>query len=294
MKLYSIDRTSSDSQSFSVRKNSHPYFLKIWHFHPELELVYILKSDGTRFIGDSITKFEKGDLVLIGKNLPHMWLNDPIYFEENSKLKAEAIAIHFKEDFLGKAFFNTPEMNQITSLLKKSRYGISFSDINPKILKNIKKLLKEKGFKKTILFLTILNQLSKHKNYSILTSKNYVRSLSLKESRGLNKIYEYLFENFSNPIKLEDVAAIANMNPSAFSRYFKRTNGKTLTKYINEIRIGYACRKLIEDEISISETCYECGYNSISNFNKQFKAITNLTPSEYIIKNTKITFNNKN
>ncbi|MCF6223314.1 MAG: AraC family transcriptional regulator [Flavobacteriaceae bacterium] len=288
MKLHLLDRSSLNDCSFTIRKNSFPNFIKIWHCHPELELVYILKSTGTRFIGDNIQKFQEGDLVLIGKNLPHMWLNDSVYFEEKSKLKAEAIAIHFKITFLGSDFFQAPEMLSIAKMLEQSKFGIHFTNIGKDISKDFKNILNLNNFQKTLQFLTILNKLSKLKEFQLLVSQSYLNIHYKQKNERLNKVYEYLFNNFNKPIRLSEIAEIAMMNPSAFSRYFKRINRKTLTKFISEIRIGYACKKLLENKDSITAICFECGYNSVSNFNKQFKAITNLTPSEYINTSSKI------
>jgi len=284
MKLHAIDRSSLSTNSFTIRKNSYPNFLKMWHHHPELELVYILKSTGTRFIGDNIESFKEGDLFLLGKNLSHMWLNDEAYFKKDSKLKAEAIAIHFKHHFLGNIFFETPELQHINHLLIQSKQGIHFVNPNPSIVKQVKALVAKKGAEKLIAFISILNQLALHKQISLIASKSDTKSINLLGSKEMGKVYEYLFQNFNQTIKLNDVAALAHMNPSAFSRYFKRVNRKTLTRFINEIRIGYACKKLQEKQYNITEICYESGYNSISNFNKQFKAITKLSPSEYINK----------
>ena len=133
MKLHLLDRTSSKNISFTVTDNIHPHFLRVWHYHPELELVVILKSTGTRFIGDSIEKFREGEVVLIGENLPHMWLNDPEYFVESSGLEAHALAVHFNLHFLGHAFFDAPEMKAISGLLQRAVLGIQFVQLDPKI-----------------------------------------------------------------------------------------------------------------------------------------------------------------
>ncbi len=161
MKLHSVDRTKLSTHSFTIRKNNYSNFLKIWHYHPELELVYILQSEGTRFIGDSIQQFKKGDLVLIGKNLPHLWLNENKYFAPKSKLKAEAISIHFKEDFLGNSFSQIPEMKNISTLLDASKHGIQFTDVSTKTVNTIKALTNKKGVDKFISLLIILDLLAK-------------------------------------------------------------------------------------------------------------------------------------
>lgn len=288
MKLHLISRDNLENNSFMITKHSDPSFLKVWHYHPELELVLTLKSTGTRFVGDSIKKFEEGDLVLIGKNLPHMWVNDDRYFEPNSKLTAEDIVIHFREEFLGRDFFETKEMKPISQLLTKAKYGIKFISIPLDIPLKIKKLSTFNSFKRTIELLTMLNTLSQHKNYEILSSEGYIKTFNKTKNVTLDNTYEYIFENFNKPISLEDVANVANMNPSAFSRYFKRINRKTFSKYLNEVRIGYACNQLIEQKGNIASICYDSGFNNISNFNRQFKNITLKSPSEYLRHHTQV------
>ncbi len=282
MKPKLLTRSNLQNNSFTISYNSYPYFLKVWHYHIELELVILLESTGTRFIGDSVEKFDKGEIVLIGKNLPHMWVNDDVYFEESSTLKAEAIAIHFKEDFLGDAFFRNPEMKHISSLLDKASYGVKFEGNNTKIIQQVKELSTHDDFKRVIQFLEILNQLSLSKDYKLLSSSGFVDTFRKSDNKNLYKPYEYIFNNFNKSISLDDVAKVANMNPSSFSRFFKRVNRKTFSKYLNEIRIGYACKLLIENKNSITAICYESGFNNISNFNRQFKAITGLSPTEYL------------
>jgi AraC-like DNA-binding protein len=285
MKLHLLNRSDTAS-NISVRKNSYANFLKIWHYHPELELVTILKSKGTRFIGDSVKKFQPKDVVLIGKNLPHMWLNDPKYFKENSKLNAEAISIHFKEDFLGNTFLKLPEMKPILELFKKAEQGIQFKNVPKLIRQAIENLNNESDFNKIHQIIGILNQLAFHKDYKILATSGYVASLKLEESKISNTVIAYIFKNFNQEINLNKVAEIANMNSSAFSRSFKRVHRKTFSKYLNEIRIGYACKLLIENELNVAAIAYESGFNNLSNFNRQFKILKKMSPSGYLKKHS--------
>ncbi|MCM4167465.1 Melibiose operon regulatory protein [Arenibacter antarcticus] len=282
MKLHLLDRTSLQNSSFTVTQNSFPYFLKVWHYHPELELVYIVKSTGTRFIGDGIEKFEEGELVLLGENLPHMWLNDEVYFEDHSELSSEAIAIHFKEDFLGMDFLKTMEMKSISQLIKRASQGIKFVGIDTTVLTKIRGLLTLDPFNKTIRLLEILQLLAIHEEYQLLSSPGFLNSFNKTDNKNLDEIYEFIFKNFNQPIGSKDVAEIAKMNPSAFSRFFKRIHRKTFTSYLNEIRIGYACKLLIENRDNITPVCYESGFNNISNFNRHFKSIMGMSPSAYI------------
>lgn len=283
MKLHLLHRDKPGNSSFMVTHHIEPFFLKVWHYHPELELVLSLKSTGTRFVGDSIKKFEAGDVVLIGKNLPHMWLNDEAYFRKDSDLTAEDIVIHFTKDFLGNGFFEASEMKPIADLLSRSRHGIKFLQTPHQIIQDILKInVLDAGFERTIRFIQVLHQLARHEAYELLASEGFVNSFKQHQTTVLDKTYEYIFENFARPISLNEVAAVAHMNPSAFSRFFKKVNRKTFSRYLNEVRIGYACKQLIENKRNISAICYESGFNNISNFNRQFRAIKQMSPSEFL------------
>lgn len=282
MKLHFIDRSNLEENSFTIKHNVYPNFLKIWHYHPELELVLILKSTGTKFIGDSIEKFQVGEVILIGENLPHMWLNEKSYFEENSNLIAEAIAFHFKKDFLGSEIFQAPEFKGIKLLIDNAKFGIKFKKINPEIKTRMLKLSQLSGFKRLQEFLQILSDLSKHKDIKFLSSTGFLNTFKKTDNNTLDKTYAYIFKNFTNQITLDDVASIANMNTSSFSRFFKRVNRKSFNEYLNEIRIGYACKLLIEHQYNITRICYESGFNNISNFNRQFKKIMGQSPSKFL------------
>jgi AraC-like DNA-binding protein len=282
MILHSLDRSSLHNSSFTAGVNEHPHFLKIWHHHIELELVFIVKSVGTCFLGDSIERFEEGDIYLVGENLPHMWLNDEAYFDDDSKMTAKAIAVHFKKDFLGKYFFETPEMIHLLELMERAKYGVRFRKVSNQLSQSIKDMLELDGFSKTMSFLKILDVLSKHKNYELLVSHGYVVESHIVKDKRLSKVYAHIFNNFNRKITLEEVAEIAHMHTSAFSRLFKQVNHKTFSKYLSELRIGYACKLLLEGKNNIAAICYESGFQNISNFNRQFKIIKNCTPSDYV------------
>lgn len=282
MKLHLLDRTSQDHNSFNVSLNSYPHFLKVWHYHPELELVSILKSTGTHFIGDNIERFDVGDVILIGRNLPHMWLNDDTYFNQKKENEAEAVAIHFKNDFLGDAFLMATENKNILELIGKAKRGLKFSGVTSSIIEDINSLLGLKPFKRMIRFIEILNSLANHKNSKVLSSPSFLDNFHLTDNSRLHKIYEFVYNGFKENINSRDVAEYIGMNPSAFSRYFKSIHRKNFTTYLNEIRVGYACKLLLEHDINITAISFECGFNNLSNFNRQFKAITSSSPSKYI------------
>jgi AraC-like DNA-binding protein len=282
MKPKLLDRSTRLNHSFDLHHHCYPNFLKVWHYHPELELVFIKNSSGTRFLGDSIKKFQQGDLVLIGENLPHMWLNDPVYFERGSDLYAEAQVIHFNKDFAGKDFFKMPELASIKELLEVAKRGILFrGKINLWISEILQEMIGASDFKRFMQFMELLKLLSNESSIEILASPGFVESFKKEENRRLDKIYDYIINHFREEIPLEKVADLAGMNTSSFCRYFKKTTNKTFSHYLNEVRVGFACRLLMEHKHNISETCYACGFNNISNFNRQFKNIAKMSPSEY-------------
>ncbi len=282
MKLHLLDRSSLNDCSFTTKINHYPHFLKVWHFHPELELVYIKKSRGTRFIGDSIEKFEKGEIVLIGENLPHMWLNDDEYFKKSSKLVAEAVGIHFEKEFLGREFFKIPEMNHISKLIIRAKVGIKFTNVSEDIIHKFNHIVDLNGFEKTMELINLLNYLANHKYYTLLSSSGYMDSFTYINNENMIKTYEYVYNNFTDVIYLKDVADVINMNPASFSRFFKRVNRKPFSRFLNDVRIGYACKLMIESKRDITSICFESGFNNISNFNRQFKKIKGMSPSKYI------------
>jgi len=282
MKAELISRTIHQNNSFSLEHHVYPSFLKKWHYHPELELVIVKESTGTRFVGDSIEKFSPGEIVLLGRNLPHLWLNDKNYFEEDSDLQAQAYVIHFSENFAG-SLFNIPELSNIKNLFERSRRGIKFEGMTNRIIaQKVERMFEMEGFDKVMQLLQVLNALSTHHQSKPLSSAGFVDSFKSKQNSKLIVVYEYIMNNFKQEVSLDMVAELANMNPSAFSRYFKSINKKTFTQFLNEVRIGYACKLLQEHRYNIAEVCFESGYNNISNFNRQFKALKNMSPSAYV------------
>ncbi len=282
MKLHLLDRSSVLNKSLTVSHHLYPNFLRVWHYHPEFELVVILQSSGTRFIGDSIAKFQKGEVILLGKNLPHMWLNDKAYFLGDKSLQAEAIAVHFKREFLGRDFLEIPEMKAISVLFDRAERGIIFLEIENTLIAKIKRLVECGPATRIIKIIEVLNELAKHRKYQLLSSSSFTSSFHKQDNRRLDKIYEFVFQNFNDNIHASDVANIAGMNRSAFSRFFKKIHRKSFTKYLNEIRVGYACKLLLENQESITAIAYLSGFNNISNFNRQFRNIHGKSPSSYL------------
>lgn len=268
--------------SFTVKELHDPYFDPNWHFHPEYQLFLVLEGTGTRFIGDSIKHFEAGDLVFTGPNLPHLWRSDAVYFEGNPNCQVQGIVVYFNANFLGPDFFNKPEMFALKHLLQQSERGLEVTGFTREILtQQIKALRQLQGFDRILVLLEILHTLAKATDYSVLSSIGFANTFKPSDTPRMQQVHDYVLTNFTHTISLETVAAVASMSPSAFCRYFKARANKTFYDFVSEIRIGHACKLLIEEKLTVTQICYECGYKTLSNFNSQFKGITGLSPLQY-------------
>ena len=270
------------NQSFLVKKLHEPFFDPNWHFHPHYQLFTVIKGTGTRFIGDDIRHFEEGDTVFLGPNMPHLWRSDRNYFEKESLLKTEGIVVYFKEDFLVNDFFEKPEMFDIKSFLKNSERGLDLTGtLGEDMVSDLKELLGLTGFEGISKLLNILHKLSITNDYQYISSSNYTNTHKISETERMRIVHEYVLKHFKENINLSTVASLSNMTEAAFCRYFKSRTNKTFSDFVKEIRIGNACKILQDENKSISQTCYESGYNTVSNFNNQFKSLKGVSPLQY-------------
>ena len=270
------------NQSFLVKKLQEPFFDPNWHFHPHYQLFTVIKGTGTRFIGDDIRHFEEGDTVFLGPNMPHLWRSDRNYFEKESQLQTEGIVLYFKEDFLGNDFFEKPEMFDIKSFLKNSERGLDLTGtLGVEMVSDLKELLGLTGFEGISKLLNILHKLSVTNDYQYISSSNYTNTHKISETERMRIVHEYVLKHFKENINLSTVASLSNMTEAAFCRYFKSRTNKTFSDFVKEIRIGNACKILQDENKSISQTCYESGYNTVSNFNNQFKSLKGVSPLQY-------------
>lgn len=269
--------------AIKVKWREMPHFTYPWHFHSEFELLYVIDGRGTSFVADSIEDFKDNDLVLIGSNLPHFWRSDEAYFQENSDLNVKYLVIQFPDDFFKNQITSYPEFYRIGELLKRSSRGIRFKkEIATQISKKIIKVNQTKGIQRILLLLEILQFLASTDKYDLLAGELYQHEIHDFTNDRLTKVMHYLNTNYRHKIELKKVAEIANLHPSAFCRFFKEKSGKSLSEFVNDLRIGYACRLIIENKLSMSQICFESGFNNLSNFNKTFKKHLNLTPSGYL------------
>jgi AraC-like DNA-binding protein len=270
------------NQSFSARHDIVPHFLNMWHYHNELELIYIVNGEGTQFIGDHISRFSKGDVLLIGSNLPHYWRCDDNYFRDIPELFAEAKVVHFRQDFFGEHFMNLPELINISAVLKRAEQGLLIKGQTKEKLKPLLLGIQTAtSAKKVILLLEMLHVIAISTDLTLLSSSTFQNNYNKSETERLNDIYNYTMSNFKQKISLAEIASIACLSVNSFCRYFKSQTQKTFSQFLTEIRIGYACKLLIENRLTISKICLESGFNNFSNFNRYFKIITGQCPLEY-------------
>ncbi len=252
-----------------------------WHYHPQFELLYISKSSGIRFVGDSVSHFSPGDLVLVGSNLPHLWRNDTSYYEENSTQNVKTVVIKFLKDFIGEGTFSLPEFSSINQMLEQSKYGLFFhKDVSKKFHRELMEIVGLPPAEQSIKLLSILHALSLTENKEVLSSTD-MRQYATEPSKRLDSVLKYISDNYASSIHLQDVADIACMTTNSFCRFFKKMTNKSFTQFLNEVRVRNASRLLLEDQNSVSQVCYMVGYNSITNFYKQFKNIMGCTPNLY-------------
>ncbi|MEL6919227.1 MAG: AraC family transcriptional regulator [Bacteroidota bacterium] len=247
-----------------------------WHYHPEIELVYVNGGSGKRQIGSHVSYYTNGDLILIGSNLPHCGFTDKLTGNESETV------VQMKQDFLGNDFFNIPEMKKIQNLFEIAKGGIAFyGKTKRKIGEKIEVLEYQSDFQRLLSILNILNELGNSKEFKVLNAEGFSLEAEVKDNDRINIVFNYVKSNFTEEISLEKMADMVSMTVPSFCRYFKKITNKTFTKFVNEYRLVHASKLLAEKPISITEVCFESGFNNFSHFNKSFKAFTGQNPSEY-------------
>ncbi|APU69883.1 AraC family transcriptional regulator [Christiangramia flava] len=265
--------------SFSLRTyytNSSNKNYSFWHYHPEIELVYVNGGSGKRQIGSHISYYRNGDLILIGSNLPHCAFTDSLTGHE-----CETV-LQMKPDFLGEGFFTLTEMRSLQNLFERAKKGIVFhGDTKREIGKKIENLKNLDPFHRLLSLLEIFKALEQTEKYTILNAQGFILETELQDNDRINVVFNFVKEEFQQSIPLEEISNKVNMTTPAFCRYFKKITGKTFTRFVNEYRLAHAAKLLHEKQISITEVCFESGFNNFSHFNKQFRKFTGKSPSTY-------------
>lgn len=269
-------------KSFIVFQETGKSFPCPWHYHPEYEFVLVNRSTGRRMVGDHIGYFGEEDLVFMGPMLPHVWVNDPHYTNGQADHLADAIVVHFTDNFLGESFLSIPEMEEFRKVLRLSERGMA---IKGRTRKKINTLLKQmpqmNGLQRLSTLMAIFDIMSNTTEYELLASPKFVQNFQYESSDRFRKITEYILQNFDRDITLPEIASVANMGVTAFCNFFKEHFRVTFVEYLNTVRVGHACKLLADNDRNVVEVAYECGFNNLANFNRQFKKIKSMTPTSY-------------
>jgi AraC-like DNA-binding protein len=282
MKAHLLKVSNQSLRSFSIRKDIVSYFYNQYHYHPEIELLFIEKGTGTQFVGDSIQRFQDGDLLLIGSDCPHYLRSDNMYFQGDDNLQAAALVIHFNPEILGEAFLNLVENRFIQQLLEKSKKGLRISGkTKDAVVKQMRAMLTNSDTNQILELFKLLDFLSQSAELEPLASRIIENNPNDKETARLNQIYNYSAKHFKRKISIEEIAEVANLSSNSFCRYFKNRTRKHFSHFLNEIRVEYACKLIKENQFQVTQVCYEAGFNNFPNFNNAFKKITGKTPLQY-------------
>lgn len=246
-----------------------------WHYHSEYELTYIVRSRGARYVGDHIGPYEDGDFVLLGSDLPHTWCSDEVGSSTNT-----AFVIQFSSSLLGPEMARIPEMKYIGRLLQSSSRGIVFPP-STRWRKAMERIVREKGLSSLIGLLCLLEELARCRARKFLASVNYSPKLTRDNETRFADAHRFILQNYCSPLRLEQVARVANLSSSAFSRSFTRMTGKPFQNFVTELRIGHACELLSSGSLTITEIAYASGFENLSNFNRRFRDLKGMTPTEF-------------
>jgi AraC-like DNA-binding protein len=272
-KLESV--TSDTDSSFRILLTPNLNELFYWHFHPEYEIVYVEAESGFRHIGDHISKYEGSDIALIGPNIPHL------NFDYGVKTTVNTVVVQMKENFLGQDFFSLPEISPIKKLFGQAKSGLAFYGATKKLAgEKLKQLTALPHFEQLITLLEVFNLLANSSEVEILNARPIANIAILKEQQRLQKVYHFIEANYQKEINVNNAAKLCNLTTSAFCRYFKKSTHYTFTDFVNQFRISQS-KKLLLQNINVTEACYESGFANISYFNKIFKKVTGENPSAF-------------
>ena len=268
-----------DSTEF-VRCVEHgsPTPLERWHCHDEYELQLIVGARGRAFVGDYVGHFEPGHLVLTGPRLPHNWISTDL---PPNGLSVRSLVIQFREEPLRDGMRAIKELEETRPLLERARQGIEFFGLSESVRDRFYRIKQSHGLERFAEFAALLCLLKRSEDYRLLSSEQTV-GLAPEDARAaINKIVEYVNESYAEPMSVAEVAARVNMSESSFSRYFSKATDSTFTAFVNRVRVHKACQLLMHSDQQISSICYAVGFNNVANFNRRFREVKGVTPSEF-------------
>ena len=280
MKVAKVRLFQEPDKSFIYYKENNPF--TAWHHHPEYELCLITKGRGKRMVGDNIDRFENNDLVFIGSYTPHECLCDPEYFDHRGGFLGEGIVIQFVYDFLGESFLKIPENSSLNKFILESTRGyVFFGRSKKRIISVILEMEKMNDTERFYALLSIFKIFATTTEYRVLSSPAFSEPFWQDESGSMQKALKHILQNFQKHVAIRDLLKITNMSNTSFYASFKQTYRMTFKDYLLNTRVGYACKLLTDASQNISGIAYDSGFGNISNFNRQFKRIKGITPSQF-------------
>lgn len=283
MKVIPFSVPKITREAFRLQVDILPYLYDQLHQHPETQIMYIEKGEGTLIAGDYVGRFASGDIFLIGGGQSHVFRNDEKYYRLKGKLKVQATSIYFDEKYAGESFWLLDELREVKKFLVRAGRGIRIEgDTKGKVAALIQKLKSTHRIHKLILFLQLLNELACSDELISLSVAPLPDHPQMAEEKRMNDVLHFTFRQSHRKIKISEVAEVANLSSEAFCRYFKLRTRKTYTNFLNEVRISNACKMLIEGTQSIQSICYNSGFQNLSHFNRTFKKVTGKTPKAYL------------
>jgi len=274
--LEKVEYSFGRSLSFMRFNDSEPNSEPLWHYHPEIELVYVDRGNGKRHIGNHISYYTSGDLIMIGSNVPHYGFTDRFTSRNRENV------IQFHPDVFQNLTLDLPELSKISEIINRSQHGVSFHGATKEKVGRITDSMAIQGdFEQLLSLIRILNILTLSEEYNLLNASKVTVKSSLQDHVRIKVVFNYVMERFQVDITLKEVSALTNMTIPSFCRFFKKQTAKTFTQFVNEVRITHACKLLSETSRAISDICFECGFNNFAHFNNQFKKVTSQNPTEY-------------
>jgi AraC-like DNA-binding protein len=275
MKIVFEDIKRLAGSSFRILVNPKLNDFYYWHFHPEFELTFIVAPNGTRRVGDHIGNFDGSDLVFIGSNIPHL------NFDYGIKTEYEKVVLQIKEDFFKNDFITTPELASIYQLFENSKKVICFHGaVKDEIGKRLQKIHLLSQFEQFIEVLSLFQILSTSNEMTFLHDKPFENLYNNKEQLRLKVVYKFIEENYQRAVSIEEISHLTHLSKAAFCRYFKKMTRLTFTEFLNQYRIEQA-KRLLKSDKNVTETCFECGFESLSYFNRIFKKVVGENPIQF-------------
>lgn len=276
-KFHVVPKAINDA--FTIRHDVMPQFGTIWHYHPEIELHYLIKGEGIRFVGDNISSFQDDDMILMGSNVPHTWKCNISGASDNH---VEALVLHFHPDCLGKEFLNVRETQGMIKLFEQAKTGLAIKGITKEKIKRLMwRMKRESGLNKVVYLLRIYAVLLESKEYQILSDSTEFVKFSRLDGKRMEKVLSFTMENFREKILIDDVARLTNLSVTSFCRYFKVTSNKSYFDFLTEVRLNHACKLIVKMNYTIKHVAIDCGFENTSNFYRHFRNVIGMTPKEY-------------